>query len=163
MLADAEIVVNKEGLIMRQKGSYTVEASLLMGILLSILVSVIYLGFWYHDRNFLQNAAYEAACTASLRADDESYQISGAARSLTEGRLLGTTGLSAECQTTEKEASVFYRGTFRIPGMMEAFFQENQLKMKESCEISTQRPSSRIQKVRQLAKIGHHIFERNRG
>ena len=67
---------------MRQKGSYTVEASLLIGILLSILVSVIYLGFWYHDRNFLQNAAYEAACTASLRADDESYQISGAARSL---------------------------------------------------------------------------------
>ena len=61
---------------MKQKGSYTVEAALLMGILLSVLVSVIYLGFWYHDRNFLQNAAYEAVCTASLRADDESYQIS---------------------------------------------------------------------------------------
>lgn len=53
---------------MRQKGSYTVEAALLMGILLSVLVSEIYLGFWYHDRNFLQNAAYEAVCTASLRA-----------------------------------------------------------------------------------------------
>ena len=39
---------------MRQKGSYTVEAALLMGILLSVLVSEIYLGFWYHDRNFLQ-------------------------------------------------------------------------------------------------------------
>lgn len=148
---------------MRQKGSYTVEASLLMGILLSILVSVIYLGFWYHDRNFLQNAAYEAACTASLRADDENYQISGAARRLTEGRMLGTTGVSAECQNTEKAASVLYRGTFRIPGMIEAFFQEKQLEMKGSCEISTQRPSGRIQKVRQIAKIGHHIFERDRG
>ena len=57
MLADAEIVVNKGGLVMRQKGSYTVEASLLMGVLLSILGSVIYQGFRYHDRKFLQNAA----------------------------------------------------------------------------------------------------------
>ena len=113
---------------MRQKGSYTVEAALLMGILLSVLVSVIYLGFWYHDRNFLQNAAYEAACTASLRADDESYQISGAARSLTEGRMLGTSALSADCQNTENKATVFYRGTFQIPGMIETFFQKNQLK-----------------------------------
>ena len=148
---------------MRQKGSYTVEAALLMGILLSVLVSVIYLGFWYHDRNFLQNAAYEAACTASLRADDEGYQISGAARRLTEGRMLGTSALSVEGQNTEQKASVLYRGTFRIPGMIEAFFQKTPLEMKGRCEISTQRPSGRIQKVRQIAKIGHHIFERDRG
>ena len=148
---------------MRQKGSYTVEAALLMGILLSVLVSEIYLGFWYHDRNFLQNAAYEAVCTASLRADDESYQISEAARSLTEGRMLGTSALSADCQNTGNKATVFYRGTFQIPGMIEIFFQKNQLKIKGGCEISTQRPSGRIQKVRQMAKIGHHIFKRNRG
>ena len=32
-----------------QKGSYTIEAALLMGILLSVLIAVIYIGFWYHD------------------------------------------------------------------------------------------------------------------
>ena len=54
---------------MRQKGSYTVEAALLMGILLSVLVSVIYLGFWYHDRNFLQNAAYvQQVCWQMMKA-----------------------------------------------------------------------------------------------
>ena len=42
-----------------QKGSYTIEAALLMGILLSVLIAVIYIGFWYHDKDFLQSAAYE--------------------------------------------------------------------------------------------------------
>lgn len=35
-----------------QKGSYTIEVALLMGILLSVLIAVIYIGFWYHDKDF---------------------------------------------------------------------------------------------------------------
>lgn len=146
---------------MKQKGSYTVEATLLMGILLSVLVSIIYLGFWYHDRNFLRNAAYEAACTASLRADDENYQIGKVAGSLIKGRLLATSSLATDCKTTEKSAAVCYQGTFRVPGMIAVFFQKQRLEIKEECELSTQRPSERIQKVRQIAKIGRHVFERD--
>lgn len=146
---------------MRQKGSYTVEAALLMGILLSVLLAVLYLGFWYHDKNFLQNAAYEAACTASLRKEDETYRIQEAAVNLISGRMLGTSSLITESSNTKKTAQVLYRGKFRLPGMILAFFQDQNLDMKEGCEISVQRPSERIQKVRQIVKTGQHMFERN--
>ena len=58
-----------------QKGSYTIEAALLMGILLSVLIAVIYIGFWYHDKDFLQSAAYETVCAALLHdtVEDTSY------------------------------------------------------------------------------------------
>ena len=57
-----------------QKGSYTVEASLLMGMILSVLVSVIYIGFWYHDKSFLQSAAYETACAAILHGEEAGWK-----------------------------------------------------------------------------------------
>lgn len=138
---------------MKKKGSYTVEAALLMGIILSVLVGVVYIGFWYHDKNFLQSAAYEAACVASLRADDESYQLGEAAQMLTSGRMLGTASLQTDCQNGSKKASVSFEGTFSLPGMVIAFFQKEKLQMQESCELTTERPSHRIQKIRGLLKI----------
>ena len=59
----------------KKKGSYTLEASVLMGIILSVLVAVIYLGFWYHDKSFLQSAAYEAVCVAGLKQEEKSWKI----------------------------------------------------------------------------------------
>lgn len=139
--------------IKNQKGSYTVEAALLMGIILSVLVSVIYLGFWYHDKGFLQSVAYETACTASLRADESGWQIEQAARTLTEGRMLGTRGIQRQCQNSKKAATVSFQGTFRIPGMILAFFQKEKLEIQESCTITTERPSKKIQKIRGIVKV----------
>ena len=134
-------------------GSYTVEAALLMGIILSVLVSVIYLGFWYHDKSFLQSAAYETACTASLRADSSEWKIEQAASALTEGRMLGTRGVQRQCENNKKAATVSFHGDFRIPGMILAFFQRDKLAIQEACTMTTERPSKKIQKIRGLIKV----------
>lgn len=138
---------------MKQKGSYTVEAALLMGIILSVLVSVIYIGFWYHDKSFLQSAAYEAACVASLRKDEDSYKIGEAAQSLTKGRMLGTGKLQIQTNDGKEKASVIYQGSFRIPGMIVSFFSGGKLGIKESCSLSVERPSKKIQKIRGALKV----------
>lgn len=138
---------------MKQKGSYTVEAALLMGIILSVLVSVIYIGFWYHDKSFLQSAAYEAACVASLRKDEDSYKIGEAAQSLTKGRMLGTGKLQIQSKDGTEKASVEYQGSFRIPGMIVTFFSGRKLEIRESCSMSVERPSKKIQKIRGALKI----------
>lgn len=138
---------------MKKKGSYTVEAAFLMGIILSVLVGVVYIGFWYHDKNFLQSAAYEAACVASLRADEDNYQLRETAQMLTSGRMLGTTSLQTDCRNGSKKASVSFQGTFSLPGMIAAFFQKERLEIREACELTTERPSRRIQKIRGLLKI----------
>ena len=53
-----------------KKGSYTVEAALLMGILLPLLVGVIYLGFFMEIRGKVQTEALEKALTAVLTGEE---------------------------------------------------------------------------------------------
>ena len=49
-----------------KKGSYTVEAALLMGILIPLLTGVIYLGFFMELRGQVQAEAMEKALTGLL-------------------------------------------------------------------------------------------------
>ena len=49
-----------------KKGSFTIEAALLMPLVLMILIGVLYLDFFVHDRAYLTAAAYEAAVTYRL-------------------------------------------------------------------------------------------------
>ena len=136
-----------------QKGSYTVEASLLMGMILSVLVSVIYIGFWYHDKSFLQSAAYETACAAILHGEETGWKTEQAARTLVDGRMLGTREVENQCQNGKKTVTVSFRGNFRIPGMILAFFQNEKMDIKETCTMTVERPSKKIQKIRGLAKV----------
>ena len=46
------------------RGSFTVEASLIMTILLPVLAAILYLGFCDHDRGILMGAACEITATA---------------------------------------------------------------------------------------------------
>lgn len=49
-----------------KKGSYTVEAALLMGVLIPLLVGVIYLGFFMMIRGNVQGEAIEKPLRLSL-------------------------------------------------------------------------------------------------
>ena len=53
-----------------KKGSYTVEAALLMGVLIPLLVGMIYLGFFMMIRGNVQGEAIEKALTALLIGEE---------------------------------------------------------------------------------------------
>ena len=44
-----------------KKGSFTIEAALLMPLILMVLMGLLYLDFFVHNRAWLTSAAYEAA------------------------------------------------------------------------------------------------------
>ena len=69
-----------------KKGSYTVEAALLMGVLIPLLVGVIYLGFFMMIRGNVQGEAIEKALTALLIGEE------------TEGVFLGEKEVSVEAE-----------------------------------------------------------------
>lgn len=140
-------------------GSYTVEAALLMGILLPLFVGIIYLGFYLHDRAFLQGASYEAAACASLHLQDDLADVEGGASSLVSGRMLGTSGVSTGYTSGEKEARVTYSGSLVLPGMTGPFFGAGSLSVGASSALSTERPSKKIQKIRGAAKIIRKLRE----
>lgn len=54
----------------RLSAVFTVEAALLMALILPVLLSLIYLGFLDHDRGVLQGAACEAAALADNSAPE---------------------------------------------------------------------------------------------
>ena len=74
-----------------KKGSFTIEAALLMPLLLMVLMGVLYLDFFVHDRAWLTSAACEAAVSGSM----EGYKKKGNVYEKTDiqGRILGSTGL----------------------------------------------------------------------
>ncbi len=146
---------------LQARGSYTVEASLLMGIILPVLVGIIYMGFFLHDRGFLQCAAYEAAVYASLHADDKDADVSAVAQVLAEGRTLGTRGVSVSASVDDRRADVAYEGNLQIPGMSADLFGQGALAVRSGVSLTLERPSRRIQKIRGVAKVINSV-RRNR-
>lgn len=135
------------------QGSYTIEAALLMGILLPVLVGIIYMGFFLHDRGFLQGAAHEAAVYASLHADDKTMDVAAAAKKLVLNRTLGIRAAEPDVETDEKRVQVSYEGSFQAPGMARSFFGASSIPVRSEVALTLERPSKRIRKIRGIAKI----------
>lgn len=134
------------------KGSCTVEAALLMTILLPLFIAVLYMGFFLHDRGFLQGAAFEAAAYASLHADDGEADAGGAAGRRITGRLLGTGNVGVQASAGERQVSISYSGNFSIPAPALPFLGGNH-QIKADVTLSLERPSRRIQKIRGVTKV----------
>lgn len=100
------------------KGSYTVEASFLLPMILSVIVLIIYLSFYLHDRAVLSSAAYTAALRGSqMRAGDNvAGDVSAQAQELIRNRLLGTSDVETDVECNSGSIVVSYGGTIRIPG-----------------------------------------------
>ena len=92
-----------------KKGSYTVEAALLMGILIPLLVGVIYLGFFMMIRGTVQGEALEKALTALLMEEEA------------EGVSLGKKEVSGETEA-EVPAFPFGKGIFSLPDAVKGYF-----------------------------------------
>lgn len=55
----------------RLKGSFTVEMSFLMPMILFLIMSCILAVFYFHDKNILSAAAYETAVVGSTKAREK--------------------------------------------------------------------------------------------
>ncbi|MDO4633857.1 MAG: TadE/TadG family type IV pilus assembly protein [Eubacteriales bacterium] len=144
-----------------EKGSYTIEASLLMGILIPLLISIIYLGFFLHNKAFLQAAAHETAALYSLHAEDDK-DVSGVVTDLVSGRMLGNSSVSGQASASKRQVSVSYDGSFSLPGMLYRFFLQSELNLKTRVQMSTERPSHRISKLRSMIRVVDRVRNRRR-
>ena len=102
-------------------GSFTVELSLLMGLILPVLVAVLLTGFYLHDQGCLQGAACEVALMGgNLQLyEDRAGLMSGRcgkrAQEVVWSRDTAGTGSAGK-----DEAAASFQGNFRIPGMTAA-------------------------------------------
>lgn len=92
----------------KRKGVLTIELSLLMPGILSILILVIYLGIYFHDRCLIEREAYSAALKLSYEeyvSFDEIY-----IREAFGKRLIGKWDLSTNVDIYDGEISVEVTG-----------------------------------------------------
>ena len=102
----------------RLKGSYTVEASLLFPFILSVIVFIMYMSFFLHDRCVMNQSAYQAALRASRVKTGDNKVMSTAERAageLMEKTVLATTGVTHSIDISGSEIKVRYEGTLKIP------------------------------------------------
>ena len=126
-----------------------------MGVILSGLAGIMYLGFFWHDRAFIQAAAYETVSWASLHTGEEKTEA--VMQTLIEGRVLGTDHMEVSGNAGKKEACVRCQGSFAMPGLLQNLFEKTDVLVETEVHLSTESPSRKIQKIRGLMKIADSI------
>ena len=138
-----------------EKGSFTVEISLIMSLLIPLLMCLIYLGFYMHDRAFLEGAALEAACTASLYAGEEMQEDYTESReqALLKERLFGVYNITGNVELGEETVKVSYSGEFQIPGMIAKFLEKTSLPIQAEAEVNFKDARKAVNQLYSLSKV----------
>ena len=99
-----------------KKGSFTLEAALLMPLLLTVIMSMLYLDFFVHNRAWLTAAAYEAAVSGSMEGYKKEANIYETAD--IQGRMLGSQGLpGGENLSMQTNAGKNVQTVFQYPSV----------------------------------------------
>lgn len=133
-----------------KKGSMTVEAACLMSLILFLLMGVLYLFFWVHNRAWLTAAAYEAAVSGSM----EGSKAEGNARQEAErkGRELGSMGFfGAENLTVQTAGEKKIQVTYDLDTI--SGFGGFSWHLKAEGKASVVKPVTWIRKVKAAAEM----------
>lgn len=118
------------------KGSYTVEAALLMGILLPLLTGIIGTGIYMKSRAEVYGEALESACEAALtgRAEQEGVTV---------GKTAVQAAISRQIPVLPM-AKVFFQWPGEVTG---------------SCTLEQKNPSETIFRLHSLKKVIRQVTE----
>lgn len=142
------------------KGSFTVEMTLLMSIILPILIALLISGFYVHDRAKLQAVSCELAARGSclVLEKNANAKLSKTAGVLKKGSMW-TRNVQASVSCSEDEVFAMAQGTFPFPGYSAAFLGSNNSLCTGEWERKIYHPASLIRKVRGIEALYDQIFE----
>lgn len=130
-----------------KRGSFTVEAALLMPVIFLVLMGLLYLNFFVHNRAWLTAAAYEAAVSGSMEGYSKNGNIYEKAD--IQGRILGSTGLpGGENLSMQTRAGKNVQVTYQME--IPAGFLGMKWKIKATGKAVPLRPVGWIRKVKSV-------------
>lgn len=131
----------------RQRGSFTIEASVIVPMILMMFVLIMYVIFYYHDKNILAGAAYETAAVGGGRGAYEEEELAEYFRRRVRGKLILFSNIREEVRA-EKETI-----TVRCTAQKKA--------MKVTVQASAARtaPETFIRNIRKAEKLGGKLGE----
>ncbi len=138
----------------RVKASFTVEASLLMTVILPVLLAILYYGFYLHDRGVLNGAAQQITAQADLNNWKESGNNRLAKRAKALESMTGPSrNVSTDVQVSREKVSVTYKGAMSLPGILPTLFGKNELHTDAGAARTLLYPADLIRKIRGLEYV----------
>ena len=142
-------------------GSFTVEAALLMSILLPMLLGLMFAGFYIHDRVRMRGAAGETAALFVCMGTDPSRDAKAvkAADALSGAGAMWMRNVKAHCETDDLNISVSMSGTFPFPVFTRDYFSTGTRPCSEEVQRKAYAPAGLIRKVRGVKAFVDRITE----
>ena len=144
----------------RAQASFTVEAAMLMCVILPVLLALLYLGMFLHDKGVLNGAAQEVAATADLNR----FRNGGNARLARKAdQLADRTGASGKAkssvQVTDHEVSASYSASMKLPGLLPKLFGKETLDTGADVTRILPDAADTIRKIRGLEYVSAMLAE----
>lgn len=142
------------------KASFTVEAAMLMTLILPVLLALIYLGLFLHDKGVLNGAAQETVAIADLNRWKKSGNARLAGRA---GKLADRTGPSGKAKVSvsvsDHQASAEYDASMKLPGLLPKLFGKSTLDTGASAQRILPEPADTIRVIRGLEYVSKMLAE----
>lgn len=148
---------------MELKGSYTIEAALLMPLILGTIVILIFTSFFLHDRAVIYEGAISLANKYSneqkLSNDRIKQKLEAESRQVINDKVLCTKNISTQITVSNKEIIVKSQGNFYFPNMYvaQAVFRKQNFDIEVTKKMKRLDPVSFIRNCRKVEKIINRI------
>lgn len=130
---------------MKVKGSFTVEAAVIVPLFLFVFGILLHTLFYYHDKNILKAVAHETIALASKEEDIKGTEMKEYFQSRIQGKLLLFSKVDSEIKSSKTEATVVCKA------------KKNVMSVKVECVMKRTKPEKYIRNIRKLKKIGEGI------
>ena len=131
----------------RMSGSFTIEAAIIVPVILFIFGILLHILFYWHDKNILISTAHETAAVGSGRSKMTEPELEYYFFSRMEGKLLLFE--QVECFTHIKDDAVVVSWDAKKDAMVAT----------GECRIRRTEPEKHIRDIRKLEKIGEGIVK----
>lgn len=137
------------------RGSYTVEASVVVTMTVLILAALILCTFYIHDRAVLQAVVCEAASAGSSFATEEERKAAAqeVVGKLGEERFLGSRGLEGSAALGKREVTVLWSAVYPIPGFAAKYLAKGRLDVRKTWTCRIADPADAIRKIKGAGEL----------
>ena len=133
-----------------QEAYFTVEAAMIMTIVLPVLTVILIAGFCLHDSAMLQSDACAAAAAASnLRTyKNRDADLNAYTSEMGQQGFIWMEESSISAQAGEKSSSAAGEGRFPLPGLIRRFFYDRMQRVSASWSRTMYHPAAMIRVMR---------------
>lgn len=133
-----------------QNGSFTIEAAVIVPIILLIFAVLIQILFYYHDKNILAGAAYETAVVGSERRGYQKEELEAYFQRRIRGKLILFSDVRQQVEITKEKVTI------------RCLAKKKRMQIKSEASSKKTEPEPYIRDIRKIQKTGERLGEKRK-